>query len=73
MNVQFLDEIFDTPFEVNVIIKGLEDSKLITLVEYSAKNRTRHLKCTGNICEDFTIMHMAWLEYSVSLNLRKTT
>lgn len=63
----FLDEIFDTAFEVSVTIKGLEDSKLIPLQEYtSAKNRTRHLKCKGNNCEDFTILHMAWLEYSVS-------
>lgn len=58
------DEIFDTAFEVNVIIKGLDESKLITLDEYSAINRTRHLKCTGNVCEEFTIMHLAWLEFS---------
>lgn len=49
---------------MNVIIKGLDDSKLITLDEYSAINRTRHLKCKGNVCEEFTIMHLAWLEYS---------
>lgn len=58
------DEIFDTAFEVNVIIKGLDESKLVTLDEYSTINRTRHLKCTGNVCEEFTIMHLAWLEYS---------
>lgn len=58
------DEIFDTTFQVNVIIKGLDDSKLVVLDEYSSVNRTRHLKCKGNICEDFTIMHLAWLEYS---------
>lgn len=62
--IDILDEIFDTAFEVNVIIKGLEESNLITLDEYSAKNRTRHLKCKGNSCEEFTIMHLAWLEYS---------
>lgn len=60
----FSDEIFDTGFEVNVIIKGLDDSKLLELSEYSANNRTRHLKCKGNSCEDFTIVHLAWLEYS---------
>jgi hypothetical protein len=65
--ISILDEIFDTAFEVSVTIKGLEDSKLIPLDDYSvAKNRTRHLKCKGNNCEDFTILHMAWLEYSVS-------
>lgn len=58
------DEIFDTTFQVNVIIKGLDDSKLVVLDEYSSINRTRHLKCKGNTCEDFTIMHLAWLEYS---------
>jgi hypothetical protein len=67
-----LDEIFDTAFEVSVTIKGLEDSKLIPLDDYSvAKNRTRHLKCRGNNCEDFTILHMAWLEYSVSEKVKK--
>lgn len=60
----FVDEIFDTSFEVNVIIKGLDESKLVILDEHSFKNRTRHLKCKGNVCEDFTIMHLAWLEYS---------
>lgn len=49
---------------MNVIIKGLDESKLITLEEYSATNRTRHLKCKGNNCEEFTILHLAWLEYS---------
>lgn len=58
------DEIFDTKFQVNVIIKGLDDSKLVVLDAYSSINRTRHLKCTGNTCEDFTIMHLAWLEFS---------
>lgn len=58
------DEIFDTTFQVNVIIKGLDDSKLVVLDEYSSINRTRHLKCTGNTCDEFTIMHLAWLEYS---------
>lgn len=49
---------------MNVIIKGLDDSKLVTLDGYSSTNRTRHLKCKGNSCEEFTIMHLAWLEYS---------
>lgn len=63
-SVDFSGEIFDTAFDVNVIIKGLDDTKLITLEEYSARNRTRHLKCKGKTCEDFTIMHLAWLEFS---------
>ncbi|CRK99945.1 CLUMA_CG013243, isoform B [Clunio marinus] len=58
------NEIFDTSFNVNVIIKGLEDETLVELDEYSTINRTRHLKCKGNHCEEFTIVHLAWLEYS---------
>lgn len=49
---------------MNVEIKGIDDGKLVTLDEYSSKNRTRHLKCTGNSCEEFTIVHLAWLDFS---------
>lgn len=59
-----IEENFDTAFDVNVEIKGIDDGKLVTLDEYSSKNRTRHLKCTGNSCEEFTIVHLAWLDFS---------
>lgn len=57
-----LDEIFDTAFSVNVQILGLDTNKLLPLA--GEKNRTRHLKCKGKECEEFTILHLGFLEYS---------
>lgn len=61
-----VDEIFDTAFDVSVQISGYENrnKKFHTLNDYPVKNRTRHLKCNGNTCEDFTILHIAWLDFS---------
>lgn len=58
------DEIFDTSFLVNVQIKGLESLKFRNINNYWPKNRTRHLKCKGNNCEEFTVVHLGWLDYS---------
>lgn len=62
----FSDEIFDTAFDVSVGISGYEtrNKRFKPLTDYPVKNRTRHLKCTGNMCEDFTILHIAWLDFS---------
>lgn len=56
----FLDEFFDTTFSLNIKILGLEN---YSLLPKGGKNRTRHLKCKGNSCDDFTILHLGWLEY----------
>lgn len=57
----FSDEIFDIAFSINIQILGLDNYELLPV---SGKNRTRHLKCEGSSCEDFTILHLGWLEYS---------
>jgi len=58
------NEIFDTTFDVNVEIQGLENERLVTMEGFAARNRSRHLKCVGNNCEEFTILHLGWLEFS---------
>lgn len=60
----FSDEIFDSSFLVNVQIKGLENLKFRNINNYWPKNRTRHLKCKGSSCEEFTVVHLGWLDYS---------
>ncbi|KAL7052212.1 hypothetical protein ACKWTF_004817 [Chironomus riparius] len=58
------NEIFDTSFLVSVQLKGLNNLKFKNINKYQLRNRTRHLKCKGNICEDFTVVHLGWLDYS---------
>lgn len=60
----FTDETFDTSFLVSVQIKGLTESKLKNIDLFQAKNHTRHLKCKGDNCEEFTLVHLGWLEFS---------
>ncbi|KAG5675668.1 hypothetical protein PVAND_005555 [Polypedilum vanderplanki] len=62
--IENIDETFDTTFLVSVKIKGLEDDKLKNIEKFQPQNRTRHLKCKGNNCEEFTLIHLGWLDYS---------
>lgn len=66
LNSLILDEVFDKSFQVNVEIKGLtEEHKPITVLSrFANQNRTRHLKCVKSNCEEFTVLHLGWLEYS---------
>lgn len=60
------NEKFDKAFQINVALEGVtKDHKPVTLISNSdIHNRTRHLICERNYCDEFTIMHLGFLEYA---------
>lgn len=60
------DEIIDKPFQVSVEIDGVteEHKPMSVLPKHMAKNRTRHIKCTRSKCDEFTILHLGFLNYA---------
>ncbi|KXJ79321.1 hypothetical protein RP20_CCG001258 [Aedes albopictus] len=60
------DEIFDKSFHVSVGIDGLtvEHKPMTVLREDHSKNRTRHLTCTRDACDEFIVLHLGFLEYA---------
>lgn len=62
----FSDEKYDKSFQVSVAIDGItEQHKPLSILRAdSVRNRTRHLSCVRNDCEEFTILHLGFLEYA---------
>ncbi|XP_055551518.1 transmembrane protein 181 [Wyeomyia smithii] len=60
------DEIFDKSFHVSVGIDGLTvDHKPTTVLRAEhGKNRTRHLSCSRNTCNEFIVLHLGFLDYA---------
>ncbi|KAK4881924.1 hypothetical protein RN001_005243 [Aquatica leii] len=60
------DETFDKSFQISVTVDGLTDEhKPISIVRsHNSKNRTRHLKCVNQDCEEFIVLHLGYLEYA---------
>lgn len=60
------DETFDKSFQVSVEIDGITDEHkpISILPRHKAKNRTRHLKCMRSLCEEFTVLHLGFLNYA---------
>ncbi|XP_012283820.1 transmembrane protein 181 [Orussus abietinus] len=60
------DERYDKSFQVSVSIDGIDpDRKLIAvLAPEVGHNRTRHLKCERQSCEEFMVVHLGYLEYT---------
>lgn len=60
------DETFDKSFQVSVEIDGVtnEHKPMSVLPRHKARNRTRHLKCAKSQCEEFTVLHMGFLNYA---------
>ncbi|XP_055381235.1 transmembrane protein 181 [Condylostylus longicornis] len=60
------DEKYDKSFQVSVGIDGITESHtpLNILSAENIKNRTRHLLCERNMCEEFIILHLGFLEYA---------
>ncbi|GLV41173.1 uncharacterized protein CBL_04697 [Carabus blaptoides fortunei] len=60
------DEKYDKKFLVSVAIDGLtEEHKPVTVLhKNSVRNRTRHLVCEKNICEEFIVLHLGFLDYT---------
>uniref|UniRef100_A0A1B0DDC7 TMEM181 GOLD domain-containing protein n=1 Tax=Phlebotomus papatasi TaxID=29031 RepID=A0A1B0DDC7_PHLPP len=60
------DEAYDKSFQVSLSIDGLTaDHKPVPILYgESVKNRTRHLVCERNTCEEFTVLHLGFLDYA---------
>lgn len=56
----------DKIFHVSVSIEGLtEEHKPMTILHNrNSKNRTRHVKCDHQDCEEFIVLHLGYLEYT---------
>ncbi|KAL1123112.1 hypothetical protein AAG570_002200 [Ranatra chinensis] len=60
------DEILDKTFHVSVALQALTaEHKLVTLLRSDrAHNRTRHLKCERKVCDQVTVVHIGFLDYT---------
>ncbi|KMQ93068.1 transmembrane protein 181 [Lasius niger] len=60
------DERYDKGFQVSVSIDGITaDRKLVSVLPPEAgHNRTRHLKCERQSCEELVVAHLGFLDYS---------
>lgn len=59
------DEVIDKAFQVSVEIDGItQQHKPVSVLRHMAKNRTRHLKCSKSTCEEFTVLHLGFLDYA---------
>lgn len=66
MNLISLDEVYDKTFYVNVALDGIsEQHKPVTLLSFIGHhNRSRNLSCVKNVCQEFTVMHLGFLNYA---------
>ncbi|XP_043462563.1 transmembrane protein 181 [Leptopilina heterotoma] len=60
------DERYDKSFQVSVSIDGITTDRKLdpVLTAESGHNRTRHLKCERQNCEEFVIAHLGFLHFS---------
>lgn len=60
------EEIFDKSFQISISIEGvLSDHSTVNLVpENESTNRTQHLKCKKQICDEVMVLHLGALEYT---------
>lgn len=59
------DERYDKSFQISISIDGIIDHKLIpVLSSETGHNRTRHLKCERQTCEELVVAHLGFLDYS---------
>ncbi|XP_063533454.1 transmembrane protein 181 [Cydia strobilella] len=60
------EEIFDKSFQISISIDGvLSDHTTFNLLpESELTNRTQHLKCKQQVCEEVLVLHLGSLEYT---------
>ncbi|KAL2743533.1 transmembrane protein 181 [Vespula maculifrons] len=60
------DERYDKGFQVSVSIDGIDiDHKLNPILPLeTGHNRTRHLKCERQSCEELVVAHLGFLDYT---------
>ncbi|KAL4713253.1 hypothetical protein ACJJTC_018601 [Scirpophaga incertulas] len=60
------EEIFDKSFQVSISIDGvLNEHKTVNLFPESiSANKTQHLKCKKQVCEEVMVLHLGSLDYT---------
>lgn len=60
------DERYDKSFQISIAIDGVGiDRKLIPVLSAeTGHNRTRHLKCERQTCEEIVVAHLGFLDYN---------
>ncbi|KAG7308119.1 hypothetical protein JYU34_006780 [Plutella xylostella] len=60
------EEIFDKSFQISISIDGvLSDHTTTTLIpESGATNRTQHLRCQKQVCDEVMFLHLGSLDYT---------
>ncbi|XP_039750169.1 transmembrane protein 181 [Pararge aegeria] len=60
------EEIFDKSFQISIAIEGVVGGHVTVNIipETGVTNRTLHLKCKKQICEEIMILHLGSLEYT---------
>lgn len=60
------DEIYDKSFQVSISIEGLtQEHKPVSIIgQHESKNRTRHLRCENQYCDEFIVLHLGYLDYT---------
>lgn len=64
--IYFSDEKYDKSFLVSVAIDGItEQHKPKSILnDENVRNRTRHLLCERNDCQEFIVLHLGFLDYA---------
>ncbi|XP_044262247.1 transmembrane protein 181 [Tribolium madens] len=60
------DESYDKSFLISVTIEGVdEDHKPVPILDGKhTRNRTRHLTCENQRCDEFVVLHLGFLDYT---------
>ncbi|XP_029042905.1 transmembrane protein 181 [Osmia bicornis bicornis] len=60
------DERYDKSFQISISIDGITtDHKLVPILSSeTGHNRTRHLRCERQTCEELVVAHLGFLDYS---------
>lgn len=58
------DESFEKTFEVTVDLYGIDDGKVVKILNHSTR-RSRRLNCHGGgQCDPFTVLHLAFIDFA---------
>ncbi|XP_072940014.1 transmembrane protein 181 [Epargyreus clarus] len=60
------EEIFDKSFQISISVDGvLSDHTALNLIpESEATNKTQHLRCKQQVCDEVMVLHLGALEYT---------
>lgn len=59
-----LDEAFEKTFEIFIDLFGIENGKVVKILNHSTR-RFRRLECRGGgACEPFTVLHLTFIDFA---------